>query len=127
LGFERLARTRGSLGTRAGSRRRKIRPAVLRLIRSVADAARVAHRPLTICGEMAGDPKYIELLLGIGLRELSVAPGEMLEVKNVIRTVTLVVVRHVIGKRRWGVVGNALTPGSRRHPSFSLTLPKLSW
>jgi phosphotransferase system enzyme I (PtsI) len=38
---------------------------------------------------MAGDPAYTELLLGLGLREFSVAPGEMLEVKNAIRTATL--------------------------------------
>jgi phosphotransferase system enzyme I (PtsI) len=66
-----------------------LHPAVLRLIGSVADAARNAGCPLTLCGEMAGDPRYTELLLGLGLRELSVAPGEMLEVKNAIRKVTL--------------------------------------
>jgi phosphoenolpyruvate-protein kinase (PTS system EI component) len=75
---------------------------------------------------MAGDPKYTELLLGVGLRELSVAPGEMFEVKNAIRTVTLVVIRHVIGKRRWGVVENALTPDSRRRTLLSLTSLELS-
>jgi phosphotransferase system enzyme I (PtsI) len=68
---------------------RPLHPAVLRLIHSVAEAARNAGRPLTICGEMAGDPQYSELLLGLGLREFSVAPGEMLEVKNAIRNATL--------------------------------------
>jgi len=43
----------------------------------------------SICGEMAGDPAYTELLLGLGLREFSVAPGEILEVKNAIRAATL--------------------------------------
>ncbi len=66
-----------------------LHPAVLRVIRFVADAARDADRPLTICGEMAGDPAYTELLLGLGLRQFSVAAGEMLEVKNAIRAVTL--------------------------------------
>lgn len=64
-------------------------PAVLNLIQSVASAARLAECPLTICGEMAGAPEYTELLIGLGLRELSVAPGEMLEVKNAIRAVSL--------------------------------------
>lgn len=68
---------------------RPLHPAVLRLIHSVAEAARNAGRPLTICGEMAGNPQYSELLLGLGLREFSVAPGEMLEVKNAIRNATL--------------------------------------
>ncbi len=66
-----------------------LHPAVLRVIRFVTDAARDAGRPLSICGEMAGDPAYTELLLGLGLREFSVAPGEMLEVKNAIRATTL--------------------------------------
>jgi phosphotransferase system enzyme I (PtsI) len=66
-----------------------LHPAVLRVIRFVADAARAAGRPLTICGEMAGEPAYTELLLGLGLREFSVAPGEMLEVKSAIRATTL--------------------------------------
>jgi phosphotransferase system enzyme I (PtsI) len=66
-----------------------LHPAIVRLLWSVAEAARSAGRPLTICGEMAGDARYTELLLGLGLRELSVAPGEMLEVKNAIRNVTI--------------------------------------
>ncbi|HEX8910292.1 MAG TPA: phosphoenolpyruvate--protein phosphotransferase [Anaeromyxobacteraceae bacterium] len=66
-----------------------LHPGVLRLIHSVAEAARSADCPLTICGEMAGDPRHTALLLGLGLRELSVAPGEMLEVKNAIRAVRL--------------------------------------
>jgi phosphotransferase system enzyme I (PtsI) len=63
-------------------------PAVLRLIHAVAQAASKAARPLTICGEMAGDSRYTELLIGLGLRELSVAPGEMLEIKRAIRGTT---------------------------------------
>jgi phosphotransferase system enzyme I (PtsI) len=66
-----------------------LHPAVLRVIRFVVDAARDASTPLSICGEMAGDPTYTQLLLGLGLREFSVAPGEMLEVKNAIRATTL--------------------------------------
>ncbi len=64
-----------------------LHPAVLRLIHSVAAAARTTGRPLTICGEIAGDPAYTELLVGLGLRELSVAPGEILEVKDAIRKI----------------------------------------
>jgi phosphotransferase system enzyme I (PtsI) len=64
-----------------------LHPAVLRLIQSVAHAADAGRRPLTICGEMAGDPFYTELLIGLGLRELSVSPGEMLAVKDAIRKV----------------------------------------
>jgi phosphoenolpyruvate-protein phosphotransferase (PTS system enzyme I) len=66
-----------------------LHPAVLRLIQSLAEDARDAGRALTICGEMGGDPSYTELLLGLGLREFSVAPGEMLAVKSAIRGVHL--------------------------------------
>jgi phosphotransferase system enzyme I (PtsI) len=66
-----------------------LHPAVLRLIGWVADVAQETGRPLTICGDIAGDPLYTELLLGLGLRGLSVAPGELLAVKNRIRKTTL--------------------------------------
>jgi phosphotransferase system enzyme I (PtsI) len=66
-----------------------LHPGVLRLIRSVADAARSAECELTICGEMGGDPLLTELLLGLGLRRFSVAPGELLEVKSAIRAIRL--------------------------------------
>jgi phosphoenolpyruvate-protein phosphotransferase (PTS system enzyme I) len=62
-----------------------LHPAVLQLIHSVATAARAADRELTICGEMAGNPAYARLLIGLGLRRFSVAPGQMLEVKHAIR------------------------------------------
>jgi phosphoenolpyruvate-protein phosphotransferase (PTS system enzyme I) len=66
-----------------------LHPAVLRLIASLVDAATRAGRPLTICGEMAGTPGYAELLIGLGLREFSVAPGELLDVKFAIRKVRM--------------------------------------
>ncbi len=66
-----------------------LHPAVLRLVGSVADVARETGRPLTICGDIAGDPLYTELLLGLGLRALSVASGELLVVKNRIRRTSL--------------------------------------
>jgi phosphoenolpyruvate-protein phosphotransferase (PTS system enzyme I) len=66
-----------------------LHPAVLHLIRAVTEAADHAGRPLTICGEMAGDPQYTDLLLGLGLRRFSVSPGEILGVKRAIRAANL--------------------------------------
>jgi phosphoenolpyruvate-protein phosphotransferase (PTS system enzyme I) len=66
-----------------------LHPAVLRLIHDLAASALRTGRPLTICGEMAGMPEYAELLIGLGLREFSVAPGELLDVKGAIRKVRL--------------------------------------
>jgi phosphotransferase system enzyme I (PtsI) len=62
-----------------------LHPGVLRLVQGVVEAATAAGCELTICGEMGGDPLYTELLLGLGLREFSVASGELLEVKSAIR------------------------------------------
>jgi phosphoenolpyruvate-protein phosphotransferase len=64
-------------------------PAMLRAIRSVADAAHAAHKPVAVCGEMAGDPDAIPLLLGLGMDELSMAPVLIPHAKAVIRGWTL--------------------------------------
>ena len=64
-----------------------LHPAVMRSIRAVVDAAAAEEKEVSVCGEMAGNPAYTELLLGLGIRALSVVPGELLEVKRVIRTV----------------------------------------
>jgi phosphotransferase system enzyme I (PtsI) len=64
---------------------RMLHPAVLRLIHSVVRAAEREGKELTICGEMAGDPFYTELLLGLGLRSFSVAPRQLGALRHEIR------------------------------------------
>jgi phosphotransferase system enzyme I (PtsI) len=64
-------------------------PAVLTLIKAVADAGLRAGIPTSICGEMAGDPTAIPLLLGLGVRILSLSPGLIPEVKEVVRVLEL--------------------------------------
>jgi len=59
-------------------------PSVLRLIHQIIKAGRRAGIPVAMCGEMAGDPVYTRLLLGLGLREFSMQPNTILEVKDVI-------------------------------------------
>jgi len=49
-------------------------PAVLRLVRRVTAAAREAGIPCGICGEMAGDPLFTEVLVGLGVTSMSMAP-----------------------------------------------------
>jgi phosphotransferase system enzyme I (PtsI) len=66
-----------------------LHPSVLGLIHSVAEVARAAGRELTICGEMAGIAANVELLLGLGLRRFSVAPGQLPAVKQAIRRARL--------------------------------------
>jgi len=66
-----------------------LHPAVVRTIHAVVTAARTAGKKLSVCGEMAGNAAYTELLLGLGVRSLSVTPGEILAIKKVVRSITL--------------------------------------
>ncbi len=60
-------------------------PAVLRLIQRTVDAGLRARIPVSVCGEMAGDPRYTALLLGLGVHELSMAAPSLPRVKQRVR------------------------------------------
>jgi phosphotransferase system enzyme I (PtsI) len=62
-----------------------LHPAILRLIHGTIEAGRRRRIPVSLCGEMAGDPRYARLLLGLGLTEFSMHPSALLEVKKIIR------------------------------------------
>jgi phosphotransferase system enzyme I (PtsI) len=64
-------------------------PAVLRTIKSVVDDAHRRHLPVAVCGEMAGDPIFAPLLLGLGIDELSMAPPSLPAVKYLIRAMKM--------------------------------------
>jgi len=64
-------------------------PAVLKLIKEVIRAARRARIDVSLCGEIAGDPLYTMLLLGLGLRTLSATPGQIPTLKHVVRHVDI--------------------------------------
>jgi phosphoenolpyruvate-protein phosphotransferase (PTS system enzyme I) len=64
-------------------------PAVLRLVRRVVVAAEKNNVAVTVCGEMSGDPIYAPLLVGLGVRQFSLTPHNIPQVKRVIRSVTL--------------------------------------
>jgi phosphotransferase system enzyme I (PtsI) len=63
-------------------------PAVLRLIDQVVRAAEKQGVEVNVCGEMSGEPIYTMLLLGMGLRQLSVTPHNIPEIKKVIRSIS---------------------------------------
>jgi phosphotransferase system enzyme I (PtsI) len=64
-------------------------PAVLRLIRTVIQDAHKAQIGLHVCGEMASEPEHIMLLLGMGVRTISLTPPMIPEIKQIVRSVTL--------------------------------------
>jgi len=73
-------------------------PAVLRMIKNIIDAAHEAGIWVGMCGEMAGEPALILLLLGLGLDEFSIPPLLIPEAKYIIRSVTMEQVRGITKK-----------------------------
>ena len=66
-----------------------LHPAVLRLIQFTAEAAMRARIPVSVCGEVAGDPRYTALLIGLGVRELSMSTLSLARVKQRIRSLDM--------------------------------------
>jgi phosphotransferase system enzyme I (PtsI) len=93
-------------------------PAVLRLIRTVIQDAHKAQRQVSVCGEMASEPEYIMLLLGMGVRTLSLAPPMIPEIKQVIRSVTIEdcnqVARKILGMNSERQISNFLRDAARK-------------
>jgi phosphotransferase system enzyme I (PtsI) len=64
-------------------------PAVVRTIKQIIDAANAAGIPVGICGEIAGESAYAALLMGLGMRELSITPPNLPEVRYILRRLYL--------------------------------------
>ena len=71
---------------------------MLALLKEVIRAADRTDTPVSLCGEMAGQPEFTMLLLGLGLRSLSMTPPAIPEVKQVLRAVSLDQCRRVARK-----------------------------
>jgi len=93
-------------------------PAVLRLIRTVIQDAHKAQIDLNVCGEMASEPEYIVLLLGMGVRTISLAPPMIPEIKQIIRSVTMEdcnnVARKILGMNSERQISNYLRDATRK-------------
>ena len=62
-----------------------LHPSLLRLIGMVVDAAKASNIPVTVCGEMAGEPMIASVLVGLGIRDLSMSAVSIPEVKDAVR------------------------------------------
>jgi phosphotransferase system enzyme I (PtsI) len=65
-----------------------LHPAILRMLRFVIDSALAAGIEVSLCGEMAADPRHALLLVGMGLRRLSVSPRRIPEIKTWLRDIS---------------------------------------
>jgi len=64
-------------------------PAVVRILKQIVDAGHSRKIKVSVCGEMAGDPVYVPLLLGLGVDELSMTPPLLPAVKYLVRAMTM--------------------------------------
>ena len=89
-------------------------PAVLGLLARVISQARAAGKQVSVCGEMAGDPEFTQLLLAMGLRSLSMHPSQIAAIKQrVLRT----------DARRWAIhLENVLTADDPEHACRAVAL-----
>jgi len=93
-------------------------PAVLRLIRTVIQDAHKAQIDLSVCGEMASEPVYIMLLIGMGVRTISLAPPMIPEIKQIVRSVTMEdcnnLVRKILGMNSERQISSFLRDATRK-------------
>ena len=75
-----------------------LHPAVLRLIRLAAEGASAHNRWLGVCGGLASDPAAVPILLGLGVTELSAAPGAVPAIKAIVRNLRLENCRKLAGR-----------------------------
>ncbi|MFW2373607.1 MAG: phosphoenolpyruvate--protein phosphotransferase [Gammaproteobacteria bacterium] len=72
-----------------------LHPAVIGSIKQIIQAAHTYQKPVSVCGEMAGDPASALLLIGLGVDSLSMSVGSLLKVKWVIRSFSLEKARYL--------------------------------
>jgi len=80
-----IDRTNERLASRYGA----LDPAILRLVKGVVESARSAGKPLSVCGEMAGEMLALPLLVGLGVEELSMSVSALLPAKRLIRQMSV--------------------------------------
>lgn len=73
-----------------------LHPAVLRALDQIVRGAKVYGKPVSVCGEMAGDPLATVLLMGLGIDSLSMSGGSLLRVKWVVRSFSVPRARQVL-------------------------------
>jgi len=95
-----------------------LHPAILHLIANTIAAGAKARVPVAVCGEMAGDDKWSRLLLGMGLREFSMHPGQLPAVKQEILNSDLGLIKPVTRKILRSYEPRAIARGIKRLASL---------
>ena len=74
-----------------------LHPAIIRALRHIVQGAQRMGKALAMCGDMAGDPMLAWVLLGLGLRDLSMAPRQIPLLKSIIRSTRLAEAEQLLG------------------------------
>jgi phosphotransferase system enzyme I (PtsI) len=77
-----------------------LHPAIIRLLAQAIGQANKAERPIAVCGEMAGEVSFTRLLLGLGLRNFSMHPAQLLEVKQRVLTSEVAAAKPIVDRIR---------------------------
>ena len=75
-----------------------LHPAFVRMLYLVLDNARQAKRPISVCGEIAGDPRYTALLIALGLTDFSMHPNAIADVRDALRELNRKTLRAKVSK-----------------------------
>jgi phosphotransferase system enzyme I (PtsI) len=75
-----------------------LHPAILRALKQIVEGANRANKPVAMCGDMAGDPLLAWILMGIGLRQLSMAPRQIPVLKEIIHSTTMADAERLAGQ-----------------------------
>ncbi|MEW6737053.1 MAG: phosphoenolpyruvate--protein phosphotransferase [Acidobacteriota bacterium] len=104
-----------------------LHPAVLRVLARVTEEAAAANTPLEVCGEMAANPVYAAVLLGLGITRFSMAPTALPLIKDAIRTIDMIAVREIVRTATQLATAKEIedylcTQLSQRFPSYYVNL-----
>lgn len=107
-----------------------LHPAVVQVLSGLAAAAETKGKPISLCGEIASDPAYTALLLGLGYRSFSVSPSRCLEIKHAIRSIDIAeasqLATKVLGLSSAHEIREQVqAEWNRRRPVSSVELPQL--
>lgn len=91
-----------------------LHPYILRILEFVADTASQHDVDLAICGEMAGDPLYIPVLLGLGYRDLSMTSHSVPHIKRIVKKVTIKECKEFVKEMKMLSVGSEIQEMARR-------------
>ena len=75
-----------------------LHPSILRLLKNIIDSAHKNGITVALCGEMAGENRYLPVLLGLGIDEMSMNPVAILEVKRILRSISYKKCKHITNR-----------------------------